>query len=113
MKTKLQLILKMQFGFGAVLAVLLVVGVVSYRSLLASPESERWVQHTHEVLELNISKAFLSATENIETVFVRFALSGEEAFPQPSRANISALIQDLSAYSRSGTVGKARREISE
>jgi CHASE3 domain sensor protein len=111
MKTKLQLILKMQFGFGAVLAVLLVVGVVSYRSLLASPE--RWVQHTHEVLELNISKAFLSATENIETVFVRFALSGEEAFPQPSRANISALIQDLSAYSRSGTVGKARREISE
>jgi CHASE3 domain sensor protein len=111
MKTKLQLILKMQFGFGAVLAVLLV--VVSYRSLLASAESERWVQHTHEVLELNISKAFLSAMETIETVFVRFALSGEEAFPQPSRANISALIHDLSAYSRSGTVGKARREISE
>jgi PAS domain S-box-containing protein len=92
MKTKLQLILKMQLGFGAVLAVLLVVGVVSYRSLLASAESERWVQHTHEVLEH--LESLLSAMENIETVYVRFALSGEEAFLQPSRANISLLDQE-------------------
>jgi hypothetical protein len=51
MKKNLQLIRKTQVGFGAVLAVLLVVGIVSYRSLAASTETERWVQHTHEVLE--------------------------------------------------------------
>jgi PAS domain S-box-containing protein len=92
MKTKLQLIRKMQFGFGAVLAVLLVVGIVSYRSLAASAESERWVQHTHEVLE-HLEGA-LSEITDIETGYRGFALSGEETFLQPSRAKISLVDQE-------------------
>jgi hypothetical protein len=71
MKTKLQLIRKTQFGFDAVLAVLLVVGIVSYRSLLASAESERWEQHTHEVLEH--LESLLSAMENMKTGYVRLS----------------------------------------
>jgi hypothetical protein len=71
MKTKLQLIRKTQFGFGAGLAVLLVVGIASYRSLLASAESKRWVQDTHEVLEH--LESLLSAMENIETGYVRLS----------------------------------------
>jgi diguanylate cyclase (GGDEF)-like protein/PAS domain S-box-containing protein len=92
MKTKLQLIRKMQFGFGAVLAILLVVGVVSYRNLAASAESERWVQHTHEVLEHLGS--LLSEIADIETGYRGFALSGEEAFLQSARASISLLDQE-------------------
>jgi PAS domain S-box-containing protein len=92
MKTKLQLIQKMQLGFGAFLAVVLAVGLVSYRSLLASAESERWVQHTHEVLEH--LESLLSAMEDTETRYHGFALSGEEAFLQPSRASISLVDQE-------------------
>src|SRR3984893_487035 len=92
MKKKLQLLQKMQFAFGAIVAVLLVVGLVSYRCLLASAESERGVQHTHEVLEhLEI---LLSAMENIETRYRGFALSGEETFLQPFRSTISLVDQE-------------------
>jgi len=51
LKKKLQLIRETKIGFAAVLSVLLAVGIVSFRSLAASAETERWVQHTHEVLE--------------------------------------------------------------
>jgi CHASE3 domain sensor protein len=47
------------------LAVLLVVGIVSYRSLVASAETERWVQHTHEVLEH--LETLVSEITNVET----------------------------------------------
>ena len=48
---KLPLVLTVQAAFGAVMAVLLVVGIVAYRSVLASFESAQWAQHTEEVLE--------------------------------------------------------------
>jgi signal transduction histidine kinase/ActR/RegA family two-component response regulator len=92
MKTKLQLIRKMQFGFSAVLAVLLAVGVVSYRNLNASAESERWVQHTHEVLEHLGS--LLSKIADIETAYRGFALTGEEAFLQCPRVYIPLVDQE-------------------
>jgi PAS domain S-box-containing protein len=83
---------KIQFGFVALLTILLVVGVVSYRSLLVSAESERWVQHTHDVLEH--LEGLLSATEKIETGYIEFALSGEETFLQPLRTQISLVDQE-------------------
>jgi diguanylate cyclase (GGDEF)-like protein len=51
MKIQLPLVLNVQVAFGAVMAVLLVVGIVAHRSVLASSESARWAQHTNEVLE--------------------------------------------------------------
>jgi len=87
MDMRLPLVGKIQFGFSAVLAVLLVVGIVAYRNLVASADSERWVQHSHEVLEHLAT--LLSAIPNIETGYRGFALSGEEAFSQASRASLS------------------------
>jgi len=81
MDMSLPLVRKIQFGFSAVLAVLLVVGIVSYRILLASADSERWVQHTHEVPEHLAT--LLSAIANIETGYRGFVLSGEEVFSLP------------------------------
>jgi two-component system, sensor histidine kinase and response regulator len=92
MKTKLQLIRKMQFGFSAVLVVLLAVGVVSYRNLNASAESERWVQHTHEVLEH--LGTLLSKIADIETAYRGFALTGEEAFLERPRVYIPLVDQE-------------------
>ena len=42
---------KVQLAFVSAILTLLLVGIISYRALVTSTESERWVQHTHEVLE--------------------------------------------------------------
>jgi CHASE3 domain sensor protein len=48
---QLQPLRAMQFGFGVALAVLLGVGAVAYRSVIAANESTQWTQHTQDVLE--------------------------------------------------------------
>ncbi|HEY0757709.1 MAG TPA: PAS domain S-box protein [Acidisarcina sp.] len=42
---------RVQLAFGSAILAMLAVGALSYRGLLASRESERWVLHTHNVLE--------------------------------------------------------------
>ncbi len=87
MKKRLPVDLKVQAAFGAVMAVLLVVGFVAYRSVLASFESAQWAQHTHEVLE-HLANLRLRI-ENIENGYRDFVLSGTDAFLERSRANAS------------------------
>jgi diguanylate cyclase (GGDEF)-like protein len=86
-KIQLPAALKVQAAFGAVMAVLLVVGIVAYRSVLASFESAQWAQHTNEVLE-HLANLRLRM-ENIENGYRDFALSGTDAFLQRARANAS------------------------
>ena len=40
-----------QITFGSAILILLAVGALSYRAIAVSNESERWVLHTHDVLE--------------------------------------------------------------
>jgi len=42
---------KVQLAFAAALVTLFVVGALSYRTIVVSAESDRWVEHTQEVLE--------------------------------------------------------------
>jgi diguanylate cyclase (GGDEF)-like protein len=87
MKIQLPLVLKVQVAFGAVMAVLLVVGIVAHRSVLASSESAQWAQHTNEVLE-HLANLRLGV-EGMESGYRDFALSGADAFLQRSRASTS------------------------
>jgi diguanylate cyclase (GGDEF)-like protein len=87
MRKQLPVVLKVQAAFGAVMVVLLVVGIVAYRSVFASFESAQWAQHTNEVLE-HLANLRLRI-ENIESGYRDFALSGTDAFLQRSRANAS------------------------
>jgi diguanylate cyclase (GGDEF)-like protein len=87
MKLQSPLTLNVQAAFGAVMTVLLIVGIVAYRSILASSESAQWAQHTNEVLE-HLANLRMG-TENIESGYRNFALSGADAFLQWSRANTS------------------------
>ena len=80
-------VLKVQTAFGALMAVLVVVGIVAYRSVLASFESAQWAQHTEEVLQ-HLANLRLQ-TENIENGYRDFALSGTAVFLERSRANAS------------------------
>src|SRR3984957_4676848 len=86
MKIKLQLIRKMQFGFGSAMAILLVVGVVSYRSVLASRDSDRWVGHTHDMLE-NLG-GLLAGVQDVQASYRSFALMGDERFLEPYRLGV-------------------------
>lgn len=84
--------LKMHAAFGAVMTALLIVGIVSYRGVLASSDSAQWAQHTNEVLE-HLANLRLGM-ENIENGYRDFALSGTDAFLQWSRANTSLVANE-------------------
>jgi diguanylate cyclase (GGDEF)-like protein len=107
MKTQLPLTLKVQIAFGAVMAVILTVGVVAYRSVLASSESAQWAQHTNEILE-HLANLRLGM-ESIENGYRDFAFSGADTFLQRSRANIS-LVDDEQRTLRAMTADNPRQQ---
>jgi diguanylate cyclase (GGDEF)-like protein len=92
MKTKWPLIRTMPWGIGAVIAVLLIVCIVGYRSITALTLSARWAQHTNEVLE-HLANQRLSV-RTMESGYRDFALTGEDAFLQVSRASVSLIDQE-------------------
>src|SRR5258708_36481783 len=104
---QLPVVVKVQAAFGAVIAVLLVVGIVAYRSVLASFESAQWVDHTDEVLE-HLAKLRLRI-ENIENGYRDFALSGTDAFLERSRSNASLADNEQRAL-RALTVDNPRQQ---
>src|ERR1700680_1982297 len=107
MKVQLQVIRKVQVAFGAVMTALLIVGIVAYRSVLASAESAQWAQHTNEVLE-HLANLRLGM-ENIENGYRDFALSGADAFLRWSRVNAS-LVDDEQRALRALTVDNPRQQ---
>jgi len=95
MKAKMPVARTIQIGLVAVIALLLIVGVVAYRSVTVSTLTARWVQHTGEVLEhLSILR---STMENIESGYLDFALSGDDAFLQLSHASVALFDREQAA----------------
>src|SRR6202049_2466917 len=78
MKTKSLLNRKVQLAFGSAILALLVVGAMSYRGMVVSAESDRWVRHTHEVLE-NLQN-LLSEMGSVESSYRGFVITGNEQF---------------------------------
>ena len=78
MKTKSLLNRKVQLAFGSAILALLVVGAMSYRGIVVSTESDRWVRHTHEVLE-NLQN-LLSEMRSVESSYRGFVITGGEQF---------------------------------
>jgi diguanylate cyclase (GGDEF)-like protein/PAS domain S-box-containing protein len=68
---------KIQLAFGSAIAMLLVMGALSYRSVVASNESSRWVQHTNDVLKSLQQMVF--GMEAISSSMRRFVITGEES----------------------------------
>jgi len=68
-------------AFGSAIAILLVMGTFSYRSTIASDESDAWVRHTHEVLadlqSMTLGMAEISASTR------RFVITGEDSDLEP------------------------------
>jgi len=97
----------MHIGVVAVIALLLIVDVIAYRSISDSTASARWVQHTGEVLEHLTT--LRSTMENIESGYLDFALSGDDAFLQSTHAS-SALFEREQAALRALTVDNSSQQ---
>ena len=84
---------KIASGFGLALAVLLIVGAVSYDSTTKLTRSAVWVQHTHEVI--TSLDELLSATKDAETGERGFVITGESRFLEPYNAASDVVDQKL------------------
>ena len=78
MKSKTGLNRKVHLAFGAAILTLLLVGAISYRQMVVSAESDRWVRHSHEVLG-NLRELRL-AMETVEANCRGFLLTGNESY---------------------------------
>jgi PAS domain S-box-containing protein len=92
MKSESQLNRNVQLAFGSALLTLLVVGAISYRSIVRSSESDRLVRHTHEVLAS--LQDVLLAMRSVEASSRGFVLTGQETYSESSRASILRLGQE-------------------
>src|ERR1700684_1826692 len=87
MKSKFPLKRKIQLTFGVAIAMLLAVGIISYRGMAVSDQSDRRVRHTHEVLE-NLQDLD-GAMETVESSYRGFVITGDENSLQAYRAAIA------------------------
>ena len=108
MKTKSLLNWKVHLAFGSAILTLLVVGVISFRGMVLSSESNRLVRHTHEVLES--LQDLLFEMENIESSDRGFVLTGNESYLDSYRAGRLNAEQD-EATLRSLTIDNPRQLI--
>ena len=89
---------KVKVAFGSAILTLLIVGMVSYRLILVSGESDRWVRHTEEVLK-NLQD-LLGAMGSIDSSSSGFALTGKEPYLESYRTGIVRARQDLAVIRR-------------
>jgi PAS domain S-box-containing protein len=81
-----------QLAVGSAILTLLVVGTISYRGMVVSSESDRWVRHTHEVLEK--LQDSLSALQSIESSARGFVLTASDEYVDLFHAGILRIQQD-------------------
>jgi PAS domain S-box-containing protein len=83
-----------QLAFGSAIAILLVVGVLSYRSVVMSKESSRWVEHTQEVLQ--DIQLMRYSMESVPASVRGYALTGREIYAD----NYRLALADVERYKR-------------
>ncbi len=94
MKITSRLSRKVQLAFVSAILALVVVGAIAYRGMVLSDESNRWVGHTHEVLE-NLQDLVLSI-ESVESNSRAFVTTGDHSSRQSYRAAVSRIEHDQS-----------------
>ena len=72
---------KISSGFGATLAILVVIGTLSFVCTLFLMYTNHWVTHTHQVIE--DLEALLSLLKDVETGQRGFLVTNDKDFLQP------------------------------
>ena len=86
---------KVQIAFGSAVLALLILGAVSYRGMAGWGESDRWVRHTHEVLENLQDLRF--ALESVESSVRGYVLTGNESYLETYHASLLRVEQGQAA----------------
>ncbi|WP_235956135.1 CHASE3 domain-containing protein [Grimontia sedimenti] len=81
MLEKLSLRAKIVLGNAVVLLFLITLGLLSLKSIKNLSATEKWVEHTHEVI--NKAQNLIAAAINMETGMRGYLLAGEEQFLEP------------------------------
>ncbi|KKD58871.1 chemotaxis protein [Grimontia sp. AD028] len=81
MLEKLSLRAKIVLGNAVVLLFLITLGLLSLNSIKNLSATEKWVEHTHEVI--NKAQNLIAAAINMETGMRGYLLAGEEQFLEP------------------------------
>ena len=84
---------KVQLAFASAILTLLLVGIISWRALVTSTQSEHWVQHSHEVLE-NL-QAMLFDIQTLEGNARGYVLLGPAANPT---TNVDEFDSNMAIY---------------
>jgi methyl-accepting chemotaxis protein len=84
---------KIGVGYGLALAILIVIGSVSYLNTTKLIQAAEARQHTHRVLQ-NLA-GVVQALTNAETGQRGFIITGEEPYLEPYQVGLSAIDQDL------------------
>jgi methyl-accepting chemotaxis protein len=85
--------MKIGTGFGLVLAILLIVGLVAYRSIEKLTDTARWVDHTQQVL-VSLENV-LSTMKDAETGQRGYVLTGDDKYLEPFRSAQSAIAGEI------------------
>jgi methyl-accepting chemotaxis protein len=82
-------------GFTLVSGILLLVGIISYRSTAKMTETTDWVTHTYKVLEKldGMMQGFVDA----ETGLRGYVITGQENYLEPYRSGIAVIGEDIKA----------------
>ncbi len=89
---------KIGSGFALGVAILILVGAVSYISTLKFIGSAHWVTHSYQVLET--SQALLSNLENAETGQRGYLITGDGRYLAPYNGAATAVSSDIAALRR-------------
>ncbi len=98
---------KIRLAFGSAVLIFLVVGVISYHATIVSGESQRWVQHTHEVLD-NLQDSLLEI-QSTESSYRGFLLTGSREYRDLFDASILRVQQSETTLGQL-TVDNARQQ---
>ncbi|WP_325895020.1 CHASE3 domain-containing protein [Grimontia sp. NTOU-MAR1] len=96
MLEKLSLRAKIFLGNGVVLLFLIALGLLSLNSMKNLSATERWVEHTHEVI--NKAQNLIAAAINMETGMRGYLLAGKEQFLEPydeGKREFESIVEDL------------------
>jgi PAS domain S-box-containing protein len=86
---------KLKLALGSALVTVVAFGAISYRWVVASTESSRWVEHSHKVIESINELVF--TMERIESSSRGFVLTGNEGYLQSYNVLASTIKHDQSA----------------
>ena len=96
-----------RLAFGSAIAILLLMGTLSYLSTVTSDKSDGWVRHTHEVLD-DLQSLTVGMAE-VSSSIRRFVITGEDSDLEPYRTARSE-VERLASVLRSVTLDNPEQQ---